>query len=376
MNVQRIRRMLMKEFIQLRRDPRMRAIIFVVPILQTVIFGYAVTTDVRDVTTALYDQDRTPMSRDLIERFTGSGYFTIVEAVESEERAREIVDRSEARVVLQIPEGFQQEMLAGRSPELQVIVDGTDSNTAMVVLNYAAQIVTRFNQGIRIERIQRLSGQTMILPLEVRTRSWFNPNLESRNFYVPGVVVLLVTLVTLLLSSMAVVREKEIGTIEQINVTPITQLEFLLGKTLPFVIIAFIDVVIVTLVATLLFSIPIRGSFLLLLVSTALFLMSTIGAGLLISTVSSTQQQAMMTTFFYFFPAILLSGFIFPIANMPVVIQWVTFVNPLRYFLVIVRGIFLKGVGPAVLWPHMTGLFVLGTATLLLVMTRFRKTAA
>ncbi|MHB0972149.1 MAG: ABC transporter permease [Thermoanaerobaculia bacterium] len=376
MNVQRVRRMLMKEFIQLRRDPRMRAIIFVVPILQTVIFGYAVTTDVRDVTTALYDQDRTPASRDLIERFTGSGYFTIVEAVESERRAREIVDRSEARVVLHIPEGFQREMLAGRSPELQVIVDGTDSNTAMVVLNYASRIVTRFNQGIRIERIQRLSGQTMNVPLEVRTRAWFNPNLESRNFYVPGVVVLLVTLVTLLLSSMAVVREKEIGTIEQINVTPITQLEFLLGKTLPFVIIAFIDVIIVTLVATLLFSIPIRGSFLLLLVSTALFLMSTIGAGLLISTVSSTQQQAMMTTFFYFFPAILLSGFIFPIANMPVVIQWVTFVNPLRYFLVIVRGIFLKGVGPAVLWPHMVGLFFLGTATLLFVMTRFRKTAA
>lgn len=374
MNFQRIRSMLRKEFIQLRRDPRMRAVIIGVPIIQTIIFGYAVTTDVRNVNTALYDQDRTPVSRELVSRFTGSGYFTIVASISDDAEAQRLADRGDVRVVLRIDEGFQRQLLAGRPPTLQVIVDGTDSNTASLVLNYTAQIVNRYNEGIRIERMQRATGRTLIPPLRVVTRAWFNPNLESRNFYVPGVIAILVMLITLLLSSMAIVREKEIGTIEQVIVTPITQLEFIMGKTVPFVLIAFLDVVIVTVLAVFWFSIPIRGSFLLLLGATAIFLMTTIGVGLLISTVSGTQQQAMMTTFFFFFPAILLSGFIFPIANMPEVIQWLTYLNPLRYFLVIVRGIFLKGIGPSVLWPQMLALFILGAATLLFAASRFRKT--
>jgi ABC-2 type transport system permease protein len=210
----------------------------------------------------------------------------------------------------------------------------------------------------------------------LQTRAWFNENLESRNFYVPGVVAMIVTLVTLLLTSMAVVREKEIGTMEQIMVTPITPVEFILGKTLPFALFSFVDVIIITLVGVLWFRVPIRGSLLVLFLATALYLMTTLGVGLVVSTVSQTQQQAMMTTFFFFMPAILLSGFMFPIANIPVVVQWLTYLNPFRYFLVIIRGIFLKGVGPSVLWPQMVALAVMGPITLWLASRRFRKTLA
>jgi ABC-2 type transport system permease protein len=210
----------------------------------------------------------------------------------------------------------------------------------------------------------------------METRAWFNENLVSRNFYVPGVIVLIVTLVTLMLSSMAVVREKEIGTIEQIMVTPIRQSEFILGKMLPFALIGFADVVLVTVIAAYWFDVPIRGSLLLLFGATSLYLMSTLGIGLLISTISRTQQQAMMSAFFYYFPAMLLSGFVFPIANMPETVQWLTYLNPLRYFLVIIRGVFLKGVGPEILWQQMAALLILGTATLWVAARRFHKTAS
>lgn len=210
----------------------------------------------------------------------------------------------------------------------------------------------------------------------MQTRSWFNENLESRNFYVPGVIAIIISLITLMLTSMAVVREKEIGTIEQIMVTPITPIEFILGKTVPFALISFLDVIIVALVGVFWFEVPIRGSLALLFLATALYLMTTLGVGLLISTISQTQQQAMMATFFFFFPAMLLSGFIFPIANMPIIIQWFTYLNPLRYFLVIIRGIFLKGVGFTILWPQMAALLVIGFITLRLATKRFHKTLA
>ncbi len=210
--------------------------------------------------------------------------------------------------------------------------------------------------------------------MDLKTRAWFNDNLESRNFYVPGVIALLVMLVTLLLTSMAVVREKEIGTMEQIMVTPITPKEFILGKTVPFTLISFIDVILISLVGIFWFEVPIQGSLGLLLLATGLYVMTTLGVGLLISTISRTQQQAMMSAFFFVFPAMLLSGFIFPIANMPEVIQWLTYLNPLRYYLVILRGIFFKGVGVAILWPHMTALAVIGLIVLWTASKRFKKT--
>jgi ABC-2 type transport system permease protein len=374
---ERIKHMLIKEFIQVFRDPRMKAVIFVVPVLQCLVFGYAVTTDVRHVPTAVYDLDNSVASRELISRFASTTYFNIVEYVATEERARELLDRGQAQIILRMNKGFEDDLRAGRTAQLQVLADGTDSNTAGIALGYGAKITGDFSQEVLNAQLRRLRGSTRQPGrVELATRAWFNENLESRNFYVPGVVAMIVTLVTLLLTSMAVVREKEIGTMEQIMVTPITPREFILGKTVPFALVSLVDVLAVTAVGVFWFNVPVRGDLLLLFASTALYLMTTLGVGLVISTVSQTQQQAMMTTFFFFMPAVLLSGFMFPIANMPRVVQWLTYLNPFRYFLVIIRGIFLKGVGVAVLWPQMLALAAIGAVTLALAARRFRKTLA
>jgi ABC-2 type transport system permease protein len=368
--LERIRSILKKEFLQTLRDPRMRSVLILVPIIQSVLFGYAVNTDVKQAAIAVMDQDETPQSREFVSRFTSSGYFRAVEYVRTHQRARDLLDRGEMKAVLEIDSGFGNEVAAGRSGSVQMIVDGTDSNTAGILLNYAAGIVNQYNRAF-------LTASSAIQPpVELRSRAWFNENLTSRNFYVPGVIALLLALVTLMLSSMAIVREKEIGTIEQIIVTPITKTEFILGKTAPFALIGFFDVFLITGICVFWFDIPIRGSLLLLLASTALYILCTLGLGLLISTVSTTQQQAMMATFFVFFPSVLLSGFLFPIANMPEVIQWLTYFNPLRYMLVIIRGIFLKGIGVTILWPQMAALALLGTVQLWLASRRFQKTLA
>jgi ABC-2 type transport system permease protein len=373
----RIKQMLIKEFIQVSRDPRMRTVIFIIPCIQTIVIGYAVTLDVRDARTAVYDLDNTAQSRELVARFLDSGYFRAVAYVDDDEQAQDLIDRGRASLVLRINHGFAEDLEAGRTAHVQVIVDGTDSNTAGIVLSYASRTTGALSEQIVIERLGRLAGARQNPNLvDLRSRAWFNENLESRNYFVPAVIVVVVTLVTLLLTSMAVVREKEIGTMEQIMVTPITPVEFVLGKTVPFALIGFADVILVTLVGTFWFEVPIRGSVALLLLATGLYLMTTLGAGLLISTISQTQQQAMMSTFFFFFPAMLLSGFAFPIANMPEVVQWLTLANPLRYFLVIVRAIFLKGVGAAVLWKELAALAAMGVATLWVVARRFHKTLA
>jgi len=369
--------MLRKEFLQVFRDPKMRGIIFLMPIIQVLVFGYAVTTDVRHVPTAVYDLDNSVASRELVARFVQSGYFAIVEYVNDADRARALLDRGTVRMMLRLNRGFGEALRAGRSAPLQIIVDGTDSNTAGIVLDYSAKIAGQFSQQVLLTHFTRLKGPAQEPGrVELQTRAWFNANLESRNYYVPGVIAIVVMLITLMLTSMAVVREKEIGTMEQIMVTPITPLEFILGKTVPFALIGFVDVLVVTLIGVFWFEVPIRGSLPLLFFATALYLMTTLGVGLFISTVSQTQQQAMMSTFFFYFPAVLLSGFMFPIANMPPMVQWLTYLNPLRYFLVIVRGIFLKGVGPSVLWPQMLALAIMGLLTLWLASRRFRKTLA
>lgn len=372
---ERLKAMLIKEFIQVLRDPRMRFIIFVIPVFQTVVFGYAVNTDVRDVKTAVYDLDNSPESRDLTSRFAGSGYFRIVEYIDSERRVGELLDRGAVKAVLRMNSGFGEALRSGRDAPLQMILDGTDSNTAGIALTYASRIAARFNDQIRLEQAARTLGPAYRPGgVETASRAWFNENLESRNFYVPAVIANIVFIITMLLSSMAVVREKEIGTMEQIIVTPIRRGEFILGKTVPFIIIGFIDVALITLVAAFWFHVPIRGSIPLLFGATALFLMSSLGFGLFISTVSRTQQQAMMSAFFFIFPAMLLSGFAFPIENMPQPVQWLTFLNPLRYYLVVIRGIFLKGVGITVLWQQFLALFLLGTVILGFAVNRFRKT--
>jgi ABC-2 type transport system permease protein len=374
---ERIRTILRKEFRSIFRDPRMRVVIFGLPVVQTLIFGYAVTLDVRHVQLAVIDRDQTPASRTLVSRFTGSGYFDAVLHTNDEAAASAAIDAARASALLQINAGFESNLNAGRPAPVQLVVDGSDSNTARFVLNYGAIIASAFNHDIVLAQARRHAGR--VLPVgsaELRARAWFNADLESRNFYVPGVIATLVMLVSLMLTSMAIVREKEVGTIEQIMATPIRPVEFILGKCAPFAVIGYVNVLMVTLVGLLWFGIPIRGSFALLLLGTTFFLLSTLGIGLFISTVSRTQQQAMMTTFFFFFPAMLLSGFVYPIANMPPFVQWLTFLNPLRYFLVIIRGVFLKGVGFEILWPQIAALLALGLAMMAFAVTRFHKTVA
>jgi ABC-2 type transport system permease protein len=367
--------MLVKELIQVFRDPRMRTVIFVIPCVQTLIIGYAVTTDVRHAPTAVYDLDNSPSSRDLVARFVRSGYFDVVAHVDRDDRAQRLIDRGEALLVLRFNRGFADDLRAGRTAQLQVILDGSDSNTAGIVASYVNRITADFSQRAFVTRFLRLYGAVrQPYPIDLRTRAWFNANLESRNYYVPGVIVVVVSVVTMLLTSMAVVREKEIGTMEQIMVTPITAMEFILGKTLPFAAIGLADVSVITVVGVYWFDVPMRGSIPLLYLATVLYLMAMLGVGLFISTVSQTQQQAMMSSFFFLFPAILLSGFAFPIANMPLPVQWFTYLNPLRYFLVAIRGIFLKGVGWDILWPQIAALAVLGPLTLSLAVRRFHKT--
>lgn len=372
---ERIKCILTKEFIQIFRDPKMKGIIFLTPIIQVLVFGYAVTTDVKHVATAVYDLDNSTASRELVERFGKSGYFDIIEYVTGKGHDRSLIDRGKVKAILRMNKGFENDLRAGKTAQLQIIVDGTDSTTAGVVLDYSAKIVGQFSQKIVITRFTRMQG-VIRKParIDMQTRAWFNENLESRNFYVPGVIAIIVMLITLMLTSMAVVREKEIGTIEQIIVTPITQTEFILGKTVPFAIIGIADVIAITLIGVFWFQVPIRGNLIILIVATVLYLMTTLGIGLLISTVSNTQQEAMMSVFLFYFPAVLLSGFMFPIANMPIVVQWLTYLNPLRYFLIIIRGIFLKGVSAGILWPHIAALALMGLTILWLASRRFRKT--
>jgi ABC-2 type transport system permease protein len=372
---ERIKHMLIKEFIQVLRDPRTRMVIFVIPCIQVMVIGYAVTTDVKHVPTAVYDLDNSVVSREVIARFEKSSYFDVLRWVSSEAEVRDLIDRSQVSAVLQMDHGFADNLRAGRTATLQIILDGTDSNTASIVLSYASKIAGEYSEQILLSHYTRqFGGIRQPGRPQLETRAWFNENLESRNYFVPGVIVVVVTLVTLLLTSMSVVREKEIGTIEQILVTPITPLEFILGKTVPFALIGFADVIIVMIIGVFWFEVPMRGNLAVLLLGTSLYLMTTLGVGLLISTVSETQQQAMMSTFLFFFPAMLLSGFTFPIANMPIVVQYLTRLNPLRYYMVIVRSVFLKGVGLDVLWPEMLPLAIMGIVILWVVSKRFHKT--
>lgn len=364
---ERIRQMVIKEFIHVFRDNRMKAIVFVTPIMQLLAFGYAVTTDVDRIAVAVYDLDRSGESRELIRNFEASGYFRINYFAETPNDIQNLLDRGRVTMAVQINRGFSSDIKKRQQTAVQILIDGTDSNTATVAMDYANKIVLKYARGIN-------AAQFFSYPaIDVRTRSWYNPDLKSRNYNVPGVIAIVIMLTCLLLTSMAVVREREIGTIEQLMVTPLRPLELMLGKTIPFAIIGFFDMALVTGAAVLKFDIPIKGSLLLLPLSTAIYLLSVLGIGLFISTIARTQQQALMATFLFYIPAVLLSGFMFPIENMPELIQYVTYLNPLRYFLVVIRGLFLKGNGIEILWPQLASLFVLGVTVLTLSSLRFRK---
>jgi len=373
----RIGTLMWKEFVELRRSPQLLRIVILAPILQLTMLGYAATTDVRDVPIVVVDGDRSPRSRQLLERLAASPYFDIIREELSPSRVEPDLSQGRVWLAVVIPPGFGTAIeRAGRSrveppAAVQVIADGTDANSSGVALAYLQGLVGEFNLTLAAER--GLGGAP---PLEGRVRVWFNPDLESRNFMVPGVLALLLLIVTANLTSMAIVRERELGTLDQLNVTPIGRWELILGKLLPYALVGFVDVLLVVGLAVFWFEVPFRGSVTLLLSGSLVYLLCTLGLGLFVSTISSTQQQAMMTaTFFFLVPMMYLSGFIFPIENMPVPIQHLTVLIPLRYFLVIVRSIFLKGVGFDVLWPQFAALGAWGVAVLALAAFRSSKRA-
>lgn len=368
----RLKAMLIKEFIQTFRDPRMRMVLFLLPVIQTVIFGYAVNMDVRFVPTAVLDRDNTTQSRQMLAALFASGHFKEIERPADERAAQKLLDSGKARLALVIHPGFAAELEQHEGTVVQALLDGSDSNTAGIIIGYLGLFAGDYNRKLLFTQVSRSGGKPPAT-ISLESRAWFNPDLASPPFYVPAVIANIVYIITMLLSAMAIVREKEIGTIEQVIVTPIRKTEFILGKTLPFVLIGYANVALISLVGLLVFQVPIRGSIWLLTLATGLFLMSSLGTGLFVSTISSTQQQAKMSAFFIIFPAMLLSGFAFPVRNMPESVQWLTLINPMRYYLVIIRELYLKGTGLATLWPQMLALFLLGTTVLGVAILRFRK---
>ena len=380
---QRLQRIIRKELIQVARDPRMRAMLFMPPLIQLLIFGYAANLDVNTAKIAWMDQDHSTASRELLSEFQGSGRFIIVAEPDNETQMQRLLDRATVDAVVRVMPGFARDVERGRPTSVQVLLDGTNSNTASIVSNYAGQTIARYSSGVmaQLSRSKMVAGtmasgeaiKPAVPQIVARSRVWFNPDLKSRNYFIPGVVVNIITLVTLMLTAMAIVREKEIGTMEQLMVTPIRPMELILGKTLPFVLVGLWDMLLVVTASLLVFHIPFAGNFGLLVVCTLLFLLTSLGAGLFISTISRTQQQAMMTTGLFFQPFFMLSGFSFPIRNMPVSMQALTYINPVRYFMEIVRGIFLQGTGISTLWPQMVALAIFGVTILWLSVMRFHK---
>lgn len=363
----RIRRMVVKELRQLLRDPKTKRVIFGAPIIQLILFGYAVNTDVRNVATALADHDRTPESRALVSAFTASGYFRVVETSDRAADLERALDRGSAVVALEIPPGFAADLKAGRAPVVQLLVDGTNSNTATVAQGYAVKIA----QAHGVQLVAEATGHAA-LPVDLRTRAWFNPSLESRVYNVPAVIGVIVLLMSLLLTAMAVVREREVGTLEQLLVSPLTPGELMLGKTIPVAGIAMLQMALVTAVALLWFHVPLRGSPVVLVAAAALFILAGLSFGLLISTISATQQEAFLAMYLFILPAIILSGFLYPVDTMPRFFQVLTLANPLRHFLEIVRGIFLKGLGLPDLWLQFLVLGGMAAAGLWVATRRFR----
>ena len=366
----RIVRMVHKELRQLFRDPRTKRIIFLSPIVQLLLFGYAVDTDVRHVDTAVLDWDRTTESRALVDALTASGYFEVTRWAASDGELSRVLDRGEARAALVIPTRFAADLAAGRAPAVQILLDGTNSNTATVAQGYATRLVGEF--GARHGPVGLDVASAANRGVDLRVRAWFNPGLASRVYNVPAVIGMIVLIMSLLLTAMAVVREREMGTMDQLLVSPLSPGELIVGKTLPVAGVAMIQLSLVASVALLWFQIPFRGSVLVLILAAVLFILAGLSFGLLVSTISRTQQEAFLSIFLLLLPAVILSGFLYPVETMPAVFQWLTYANPFRHFLEIVRDLFLKGAGLADLWVQFSALAVMAAAGLTLAIERFR----
>ena len=371
----RIIRIFVKEMIELRRDRWARFRLIVPPIIQMLVFGYAATFEVFDVSTVVLDMDHSAESRDLISHFVAGGRFHIADYADDQGKVTRIIDRGEASVALVIPPGFAELLRKGATAPVQVSVDGTNSNTALIALGYVGQVANSFSQDYATKSLQRTSGGLKLRQARVtlEERPWYNEDKNSRWFFVPGVIGTLTLTLIVNLTAFAIVREREVGTLEQIMVTPIRPIEFILGKTLPFFMIGLGEVALVTAVGMLWFQVPFNGDPLVMLAGTSLFLLSTLALGLLISTICTTQQQAFATTFFVVNPLFTLSGFSFPIASMPHALQWFSYINPLRYYLIVIRACFLKGVGFGILWPELGALAILAAVLMTASIFGFRK---
>ncbi|TCR75628.1 ABC transporter permease [Rhizobium sp. BK376] len=370
--IERLRVMLFKEYIELWRDPWAIFRLIVPLVLQVIIYGYAATFDVSHVATAIVDLDRSQASRDLVSRFSAAGRFDIVRSGLDEKEALHDIDTDRAVIAVIIHAGFGQHLADGSGAPLGVVVDGSNSNTAMIAAGYVGEIVAQF-EAQRSADLRAMNAVSPFVAVSMQQRPWFNVSLDDRWFFIPGVIGTLTLMQVISLTAFAIVRERELGTLEQVLVTPIRPFEFILGKTIPFFMIGLVDILIVALLGVFWFDVPFIGSPFVMLVGASLFLLAALGLGLFLSTVSQTQQQAFSLNFFILNPIFILSGFAFPISSMPAVLQWLTLVNPLRYFLVVIRGVFLKGVGFAVLWPQMAALALFAIAMLSISVLRFRK---
>ena len=374
-----LKTLLKKEFKQLFRDKRILITLFISPMVMLILQGYGVSTDVKKIKIAIFDEDRTSESRKFTRIFTASPYFTYYTYLESENEITDLLNKGKADIFMHIPVRFSKNVKSGKHVDVQIILDGTDSNRAAMVMAYINQITNEFSLEYFTSRIKLLilsrgiGGVRISETIGIQERALFNPELISRNFFLPGVLILLISVVTIMLTSMAIVKEKESGTIEQIIVSPLRPVEYIIGKIMPFTAIAFFDIIIISLIAILWFNVPFNGSFIFLLISGMLYIISALAVGLFISTVSKTQQEAMLSTFVYFLPAMLFSGFVFPIYAMPKIIQLITYINPIRYGIEIVRGIFLKGIGISMLWPQLIILAFMGIVLLILSIRRVAR---
>jgi len=363
-----------KEFIQILRDPRTLALTFAMPVAQLFLLGYAATNDVRNVPLVVFDQDKSPSSRALLDAYRAADYFRLEYDVNSESDLRRLIDRGSARAGLTIPPGYGDLITGGRTAQIAFVIDGSDPTVAGTALAAATLIGQANSTRLTLERLG-LRGQAGAFqpPIEVRTQVWYNPDLVSAYYMIPALIGLILQFLTVVLTATAIVRERERGTIEQLIVTPIRPWELMVGKLSPYVVIAFIDMLLILAAGVLIFNVPINGDLGLLLLLAALFLVTTLGLGLFISTLAGTQQEAIITALFFNLPSIFLSGFFFPLAAMPQVLQWASYAIPLRYFLIIVRGIVLKGVGAEALMPEIIALSLFAVLIMGGAALRFRK---
>jgi ABC-2 type transport system permease protein len=363
-----------KEFRQIRRDKRILGVLLFIPALMLVTFGYALTFDVKHTSMAIFDQDRTKTSREFAQLFFISEYFDRVWNLSSEHEIDRLLDGEHSRVVVIIPKGFSESLVMGRGAAVQVLVDGANSNAAATVLGYVGTIIQQYSLHVIASASMRVGGRTMSLPIDYQPRVWYNPELESAKFLVPGLIAFILMVTAVISTAMAVVREREHGTMEQIMVSPVRPIELILGKTIPYTIISFIATVAILTAGYFLFGVTIKGSLLLLFVVTLVFLVGALGLGLLISTLVETQQLAfMIAVILSMLPTFILSGFVFPIRNMPPVIQAITYIIPARYFLVALRAIILKGAGLSAFWDQLLLLTIYAVAMLSVSSLRLRR---